>query len=75
MIGHTVDTDDIPGMYYQVLLCRNHSRSRGWPTSPIRVYCQTMVRRQLSRPIVGAGISLTKVGLEASFQAHSLLLL
>ena len=32
-----------------------------------------MARRQLSCPIVGVGISLTKVGLEAGFQEHSFL--
>ena len=69
MIGHTVDTDDTPRAYHKVLL---RSRTCGWPTSPIRVYCQTMVRRQLLCPIVGAGISLTKVGLEAGFYEHSL---
>ena len=55
-------------MMRKVLLCRHRSRTCGWPTLPIRVYCQTMVRRQLSRPI---GISLTEVGLEAGFQEHS----
>ena len=72
MISHRIDTDDTPGVYHKVLLRQNRSRTCGWPTSPIRVYCRTMVRRQLSCPIVGAGISLTKVGLEADFQEHSL---